>query len=323
MSKIKNYLKGNVSFLGLIFVFLVGVLVSKTFLSPINISNLLRSASFVGVIAIGMLFVVLCGSIDISVGSVFALAGYLFIVNADKGAVAIILPLGVGAFIGLINGFLTGKLAIPPFIGTMATMLLVKGIVLQLTGESTVKGPELSPFMKQLGRGTLFRFLPVPFLIFLICLLISAFILKRRKLGRNMYIVGGNEEAASMMGIRVRSTKYVAHCICGLLTAIGGVLFASRVGSAAPLAGAGYEMYAIAAVVIGGAALTGGVGKMSGTFFGTLIMGSFSNIFNLQKIIDPVWQDVIVGAVLLVVILLQAVVKMPSFKKYFQKESGI
>lgn len=325
MKKILDYLKGNVSLLGMVLVFLIGAAVSPTFLSVNNLSNLLRSASFIGLISIGMTFVVLCGSIDISVGSLFALSGYLFIVNVDKGILfALMFPILAGIAVGFLNGFLINELTIPPFIGTMATMLLVKGIVLFCTGESTVKGPKLEGFLKALGRGNLFGYVAVPFVIFVIFLLIADYILKRRVIGRNMYIVGGNEEAAKMMGVSVKKTKYMAHIFCGILTAAGGILFASRVGSAAPLAGSGYEMYAIAAVVIGGALLTGGVGRMSGTLFGTLIMGSFSNIFNLQKLINPVWQDVIVGSVLLVVIVLQAVVHMPeieNFKKLIIKQS--
>lgn len=316
MKKIVNYTKGNVSLLGLIIVFVIGALVSRTFISPDNLSNLLRSASFIGFIAIGMTFVVLCGSIDISVGSLFALSGYLFIINADKGIFfAILFPVLAGIAVGIANGFLINELTIPPFIGTMATMLLVKGIVLLCTGESTVKGPKLEGILKSLGRGSVLEYLAVPFFIFLIFLFLSDYILKRREIGRNMYIVGGNEEAARMMGVSSKKTKYIAHIFCSTLTAAGGILFASRVGSAAPLAGSGYEMYAIAAVVIGGASLTGGVGKMVGTLFGTLIMGSFSNIFNLQKFINPVWQDVIVGTVLLIVIVIQAMVHMPEFKK--------
>lgn len=315
MKKLSEYLRGNVSLLGLILVFMIGSAVSGTFLSVNNLSNLLRSASFIGLISIGMTFVVLCGSIDISVGSLFALSGYLFIINADKGLLpALLLPVLAGIGVGLLNGFLINELTIPPFIGTMATMLLVKGAVLLSTGESTVKGPKLQGALKALGRGNIFGYVAVPFVIFIIFLLLSDYILKRRVIGRNMYIVGGNEEAARMMGVSVRKTKYLAHIICSVLTSVGGILFASRVGSAAPLAGSGYEMYAIAAVVIGQALLTGGVGKMSGTLFGTLIMGSFSNIFNLQKLINPVWQDVIVGSVLLAVIVLQAAVHMPEFK---------
>lgn len=319
MKKISEYIKNNVSLIGLILVLLIGMMVSGTFLSVNNLSNLLRSASFIGLISIGMTFVVLCGSIDISVGSVFALSGCLFIAGADKGVVpALFFPLLAGILVGALNAFLINQLSIPPFIGTMATMLLVKGIVLLGTGESTIKGPKLEGFLKALGRGNLFGYVAVPFVIFIMFLLLADYVLKRRVIGRNMYIVGGNEEAAKMMGVSVIKTKYLAHIFCSFLAAVGGILFASRVGSAAPLAGSGYEMYAIAAVVVGGALLTGGVGKMSGTLFGTLIMGSFSNIFNLQKLINPVWQDVIVGAVLLAVIVLQAVVHMPEFIKLKQ-----
>lgn len=306
-------LRNNAAFVGLLLLIVLGAAASPAFLTAQNISNLLRSTSFVGLIAVGMTFVVLCGSIDISVGSTFAFSGYLFISNIDSGVVpAILIPLFAGVGIGIINGILINELSIPPFIGTMASMLLFKGIVLFLSNQSTVKGGKLDGVLKMLGRGTLWGFFPMPFVVFFLFLLVCGYLLRMRVVGRNMYIVGGNEEAARMMGVNPKRTRYIAHMMCGLLTAVGGILFASRVGSASPLAGSGYEMYAIAAVVIGGASLSGGIGKMSGTFFGALIMGSFSNIFNLQKIIQPVWQDVIVGGVLLLVIVVQAMMGMPK-----------
>lgn len=306
-------LRNNAALAGLVLLIAIGAAASPAFLTAQNISNLLRSTSFVGLIAVGMTFVVLCGSIDISVGPTFAFSGYLFITNLEYGATpAILIPLLAGIGIGLVNGVLINELSIPPFIGTMASMLLVKGIVLFLSNQSTVKGGKLDGFLRMLGRGTVWGFFPMPFVVFFLLLLVCGYLLRMRVVGRNMYVVGGNEEAARMMGVNPKRTRYIAHMLCGLLTAVGGILFASRVGSASPLAGTGYEMYAIAAVVIGGASLSGGIGKMSGTLFGALIMGSFSNIFNLQKIIKPVWQDVIVGGVLLLVIVVQAVMGMPK-----------
>ena len=134
-----------------------------------------------------------------------------------------------------------------------------------------------------------------------------------------MYIVGGNAEAATMMGVSVFKTLTVAHVFCGVFAALAGMLYTSRVGIASPIAGTGYEMYAIAAVVIGGASLNGGVGKMSGSFVGALIMASFNNIFKLQTLLGAVWEDVAIGVVLLIVIIVQALITMRGGKtKYVQ-----
>lgn len=308
IKKTTRFLSENVSFLGLVFVLIIGALLSPSFLTSENLSNVLRSASIIGCVSVGMTFVILCGSIDLSVSSVFALSGYCFIVLSESSIVlALLVPIAVGVSVGLLNGFLISKLNIPPFVGTLASMMLVRGIVLLLTNETTVKAKnELPAALKFIGRGAFLQYISVPLIIFIILALVVSYILNRRPIGRAMYIVGGNKEAARMMGVSVTKTLFFSHMICGGLAALGGVILASRVGSATPLAGNGYELYAIAAVVLGGARLTGGVGKTLGTFLGTLIMGSFTNIFNLQTILNAVWEQVLVGGILLVIVVLQA-----------------
>lgn len=317
MNKIKTVLAGNVALVGLIFVLLIGELVNPIFLSPDNLSNYLRSASIMGFIAIGMTFVILCGSIDLSVGSVFSLSGYMFIVLARHSILlAIAAPVVMGLAVGLLNGILINKMSIPPFVGTLSTMILFRGVVQQLSNQTTVNGGELPLPLLFLGRGMLFKYVPLPLVFFIIAVAVFSYILKARPFGRSFYIVGGNAEAARMMGVRVERTLYRAHVLSGIMASFAGILLASRVGSAYPLAGEGYEMYAIAAVVIGGAALTGGIGTMSGTFLGTLIVQSFSNIFNLQKILNPVWEKTVVGAILIFVVFIQAVV--PMYKDFLE-----
>lgn len=309
MKKAIRIITDNVALIGLALVLLTGTLVSPSFLTLENLSNVLRSASIMGCVAVGMTFVILCGSIDLSVSSMFALSGYCFIVLSQQSiALAILVPLAVGIAVGILNGFLVAKLSIPSFVGTLATMLFVRGLVLLLTGETTIKAenglPEALVFI---GRGSFFQRISMPLVLFLVIAAIAAYVLKKRPIGRAMYIVGGNQEAARMMGVSVAKTTFIAHAVCSLLAAAGGTILASRVGSAYPLAGDGYELYAIAAVVIGGASLNGGIGKMSGTMLGTLIMGSFTNIFNLQKTLNPVWENAVVGSILLIVVLLQAI----------------
>jgi ribose transport system permease protein len=314
MKKIKNFLSDNVALVGLVCVFILGTIIQPAFLSLDNLGNLFRSASIVGLISIGMLFVVLCGSIDISVGAIFALAGYLFISLAQTNPIlAIVAPLLTGVIVGALNAYLIDKMRIPAFISTLAVMMLCRGIVLLVTKESTVRNGDLSIVLKSLGRGNLLTYISFPIIFFSVISLLSAYFLRKYAMGRNMYIVGGNADAAVMMGVNKSRTMFTAHILCSVLACFAGIIFASRVGSAAPLAGTGYEMYAIAAVVIGGAQLDGGIGKVSGTFLGALIMGSFSNIFNLQKFINAVWQDAIIGIVLLAVIMIQAVIHMGLF----------
>lgn len=311
MKKIISFFSNNIALVGLLIVLLIGVCVQRTFISPANLTNLLRSASLMGFIGIGITFVVLCGSIDLSVASVFALSGYLMLNMAQYNIVlAFVVPLLAGALVGVINGVLIEKLSIPAFIATLATQMFVRGLVQMFCDEVTYKIDSVPVPVLALGRLTFGNLLPLPLILFVLATLIAAFILKRRFIGRSMYIVGGNLEAANMMGVSVPKTMITAHVICSVLTCIGGMIYTSRVGVASPLAGTGYEMYAIAAVVLGGAKLTGGVGKVSGSFIGTLIMSSFSNIFSMQNVLDAVWSDVVVGAVLLIVIMAQAMITL-------------
>ena len=305
--KIKKFFGNNPALVGLLILIALGTCVQTTFISWSNLSNLLRSASITGFIAIGMTFAVLCGSIDLSVGAVFAVAGFLTLHFSQYSVIlAFLITLVFAAIVGLINGLLITKVRIPAFIGTMATMEFCRGLVQVLTNESTYKISDIPPVILGISRTNVAGFLPLPFVLFVIATLITAFILHRRYIGRCMYIVGGNQEAATMMGISVTRTMLAAHTFCSVFAACGGVLYMSRTSVATPLAGTGYEMYAIAAVVIGGASLNGGIGKMSGSFIGSLIMASFTNIFSLQSVLDPVWQDVVIGGILLTVIWAQA-----------------
>jgi ribose transport system permease protein len=320
LEKIKLFIFGNVAFAGLLFVLIIGTFVNPLFLTPENINNMLRSASIIGFVAIGMTFVILCGSIDLSTSSVFAFVGYLFVTLGQKAPIlALIIPILVGMTIGLVNGFLVTKMSIPAFVGTLATMIFVRSLVLICTKETTINGGNIAAFLKFLGRGTVLPYVSMPFVLFVAITLLVAYMMKRRPIGRAMYIVGGNPEAAKMMGVSPQNTLIAAHIFCGAMAAFGGIIFASRIGSALPLAGTGYELYAIASVVIGGAALSGGKGKMSGTFFGALVMGSFSNIFNMQRVLNAVWQNVVIGAVLLLVIFIQALMVSPALMKRMKK----
>ncbi|WP_320123001.1 ABC transporter permease [uncultured Sphaerochaeta sp.] len=316
MKKVTKYLLDNTAIIGLIFIIIVGALANPAFLRIENISNLLRSASLVGIIAVGMTFVILCGSIDLSVGSVFALAGYFFIKFGQTSPVlALLVPLVIGFLLGSLNGVLVTKMRIPAFIGTLATMMFARSLVLIFSKEVTTTARNLPSFLKLIGRGKVFGIIPMPFVILVILVLISSYLLAKFPFGRALYIVGGNMDAATMMGVSVQKTLFSAHVISSVLAAFGGIVFASRVGSAQPLAGTGYEMYAIASVVIGGAQLSGGVGKISGSFLGAIIMGSFTNIFSMQHLMNAVWQNAVIGLILLAIIILQSTFLNSLFNK--------
>ena len=308
MKKVKRFISSNSALVGLVLLVIAGTAIQSTFLSATNMSSLLRQASITGFLAIGMTFVVLCGSIDLSVGSVFAVGGFLMLHFSQYSLIlALVITIVFAVVVGAVNGLLITKLSIPPFIGTMATMEICRGIVQKLTGEVTYKLANTSPVILGISKSDVAG-IPLPFLLFILMTLVTALILNKRKLGRNMYIVGGNAEAARMMGVSETKTIISAHILCAICAALGGIIFMSRNGVALPLAGTGYEMYAVAAVVIGGASLNGGIGKISGTFIGSLIMASFTNIFSLQSWVDAVWQDVAVGGILLAVIYVQVIV---------------
>ncbi len=317
MQKIKAFFNDNIALAGLLVVWLIGILVNRNFMSVGNMNSLLRAASYMGFIGVGMTFVILCGSIDLSVGAVFALSGYYMLYMSQRSVLlAFIVPVVISLVIGLINGVLVSYMHIPSFIATLATQMFVRGWAQQLTHETTYAVRDIPKVIVMLARDNVLGIVPIPLLMFVAVSVLAAFILKKRFIGRSMYIVGGNNEAANMMGINVNRTFIIAHMFCAVLSCGGGMISSARVGAASPLAGSGYEMYAIAAVVLGGALLTGGVGKVSGTFIGVLIMSSFSNIFSMQKWIDAVWQDVVVGAVLLIVVMIQAIIRtgVPSGK---------
>jgi ribose/xylose/arabinose/galactoside ABC-type transport system permease subunit len=306
----REYASRSSPFIGLVVVFVIGALISPFFLTLENLANFARTSSIMGFVAIGMTFVILCGSIDLSVSSVFSLSGFLFILFSKYSiALAICVPLAAGLVVGLFNGVLITWLSIPAFVATLATMIFLRGLVLVVTNETTFRVAGLSSVLSFLGRGMIFKYISFPLLMFIAAIVVASFVLRRRPIGRAMYIVGGNAEAARMMGVSVLGTMTAAHVICSVMAAFGGIFLASRVGAAYPLSGTGYELYAIAAVVMGGARLTGGVGNVSGTVAGTFIIGAFSNIFNLQRFLDPVWELVVVGCVLLAVVFLQSLVE--------------
>jgi ribose transport system permease protein len=278
------------------------------FLTSVNILNILKQNSMIGMVAIGMTFVILMRGIDLSVGSLLALGGILAAMLSPYGlAAALIVPVAVTALLGGVNGLIIAKMKIEPFIVTLAMMIGVRGVVYAVTKEKTrTIDDSLTDFFVTMGNGT-FIGIPVPVWIFLIILAAAAFVLRFTRFGRNVYAIGGNEDATHLMGIRVDRMKIAVYTLSGALSGFTGIVLAGRLGGAAqPVAGDMWELDAIAAVVIGGTLLVGGRGNVVGTFIGVMLLGIILNIINLQGTLDSWWQPVIRGTFLLLIVIVQA-----------------
>lgn len=278
------------------------------FLTSVNILNILKQNSMIGIVAIGMTFVILMRGIDLSVGSLLALGGILAAMLSPYGlAAALIVPIVVTALLGAVNGLIIAKMRIEPFIVTLAMMIGVRGVVYAVTKEKTrTIDDSVTDFFVMLGNGT-FIGIPVPVWIFLVILAAAVFILRFTRFGRNVYAIGGNEDATHLMGIRVDRMKIAVYTLSGALSGFTGIVLAGRLGGAAqPVAGNMWELDAIAAVVIGGTLLVGGRGNVFGTFIGVMLLGIILNIINLQGTLDSWWQPVIRGTFLLLIVIVQA-----------------
>lgn len=287
---------------GLIAILLAAViilsLVSDTFLTVTNLMNVLRQVSINGILAIGMTFIILTAGIDLSIGSLMAVAAVIAtsIVSHDPGAVGLALIAGVAAsgILGGVSGTMSAKLNVAPFVATLAMMTIARGIALIYTnGRPIVVSSE--PF-KFLGQGYIGP-LPVPVIIFVAVAAIMGVVLYKTKFGRYVYAIGGNENASKISGIRVGRIKIWVYVINGFLAGLAGILLSSRISSGQPNSGMGYELDAIAAVVIGGTSLFGGRGSLLGTIVGVLIIGIINNGLNLLDV-SSYWQQIIKGLII-------------------------
>ena len=231
--QIKTLLKRHNAILGLIFMIILAACINKSFLTLENLTNVLRQASMNGMIAVGMTMVIICGSIDLSVGTMIGLCGYIALYFSNYSLIlAVIVPLLTGVIVGTINGFLINKIKIAPFIATLATMMAVKGTTLVLTNENTYFASNSIEQFQYIGRGLLAPYVTVPSVMFICCAVAGAYILRHTMLGRNMYAVGGNTEAARMMGVNVEKTLMFSHIFTGGMAALAGITLVSRVGAA-------------------------------------------------------------------------------------------
>ncbi|MGE5627252.1 MAG: ABC transporter permease subunit [Solirubrobacterales bacterium] len=302
-NNLKNFLLKYVSLIGLLLLCIIISLISPRFLTVSNILNVLTQVSVNAILAIGMSFVILTGGIDLSVGSVLAITGAIVATFARGGGNIIpgaLAAIAIGAIIGLVNGLLVSKGKVQAFIVTLATMTIFRGVTYVFTDGNPISG--LGDNISFIGNKLVFG-VPIPIFLILIVLLIAWYALNQTRFGRYVYALGGNEDSARLSGINTNKIKTLVYVISGITAAIGGIIVTSRIGSASPNAGAGFELDAIAAVVLGGTSLAGGEGKVTGTIIGALIIGVLNNGLNLMGV-SPFYQSIAKGVVILLAVLL-------------------
>lgn len=283
-----------------------GIMFGDSFLSTRNLLNIALASSFLAIIAVGMTLVIVSGGIDLSVGSVMALAAVLTAYGSQRGSVvAIALPLIVCALIGLVNGLLIGRGRMAPFIITLASLLFARGLAFAVSDNGNVTYLiESGMAVTRLGQARVFG-VGLPLLIALVVFAIGIVLLNRTAFGQAVIAIGGSEEAAEQMGIRVGRTKIALYTISGLLAGLAGLLVAARSSSGLSTIGSGLELEAIAAVVIGGTLLTGGRGSLTGTLAGVMLLGAIQNLINQVGTLASSWQQVVSGVFLVVVVVAQ------------------
>ncbi|MBO8165826.1 MAG: ribose ABC transporter permease [Thermotogae bacterium] len=301
LKKFLNLLRKFPIILGFIGVVVLFSILTNRFFTLSNFLNVFRQISINAIIAFGMTFVILSGGIDLSVGSVFALAAVVgaSIIKGGNVFLGSLAALGVGAAMGAFNGAIIAKLKLQPFIVTLATMAIARSFTQVYTQGRPITG--LPSTFREIGRGELFS-VPVPIYIMFAVFFISLYILSNTKLGLYTYSIGGNEEATRLSGIKVIRYKVTIYTISGLLSALSALILTARLNSAQPIFGTGYELDAIAAVVLGGTSLSGGKGTIIGTLFGAMVMGVINNGMNLVNV-SPFYQQAVKGAVILLAVM--------------------
>ena len=277
-----------------------------SFATGANLSSILVQSSFLAVVALGMTFVIMTGGIDLSVGSVFALGGVLAAYASQFGVVAaVVVPLVVCGLIGLLQGWIIARLGLEPFIVTLAGLLFARGLLLLITdsGTTTYRVPEGSAF-RQLAQGDLLG-VPIPILVVVVLYALGTLVLYRTSFGPTVLAIGGQQDAAVLMGLPVGRTKVVTYVMSGLLAGFAGVMIASYTSAGVTVIGVGFELTAIAAVVLGGTLLSGGAGTVLRTLVGVLLLQVIANIINQVGSLPSAWQAVVQGAILLGVVVVQ------------------
>nr|WP_235815113.1 ABC transporter permease [Neobacillus vireti] len=294
---------------GIVFILLAMIIVmsfmSDTFLRTQNILNIVRQISFIGIVAMGVTIVIITTGIDLSSGSVIALTSVLVASVAHPGDSligALALGAGIGIACGAVNGIITAKGKIPPFIATLGMMTAARGLALLFSDGRPI--PNLSESFMFLGKGVVAG-IPVPIIVFILIGIISHILLSKTKFGKYTYAIGGNEHAAKICGINVDRYLIFIYMYAGLLSAIAGMMLTARISVGQPSMGVSFELDAIAAAVIGGTSLSGGVGTIPGTIIGALIIGVLNNSLDLLGV-SSYWQQILKGAIIVSAVLIDS-----------------
>ena len=294
--------------IGLVVLCAILWILTPYFLTVSNLLNIAEQTSINAIVAVGMTFVILSAGIDLSVGSIVALAGVILGIALRDGqplALALTMALATGVVCGLVNGLLVSQGGLPPFIVTLGTMSIARGAALLVTEGRPISG--FAPSFRVLATGRA-GFIPAPVIATAVVYLAAHVALTRTTFGRYVYAIGGNEEATRLSGVAVRFHKTMIYAVSGLMSAIAAVVLTARLNSAQPIAGMMYELDAIAATVIGGTSLMGGDGTLAGTLVGALIMGVLRNGLNLLGV-SSFLQQIVIGGVIVVAVLLDTVLK--------------
>jgi len=299
-------------FIALFVMCLTLAVISENFLSTRNILNVLRQTSINGILAIGMTFVILTRGIDLSVGSVVAFAGLVAASLATTSAtgmvgngpypalLAIAVGMAVGMACGAVSGVIVSRFHVPAFVATLGMLSAARGMALIYSGGRPI--PSLTEEFRWIGTGSVGG-IPVPIFLLLGTFAVAHFVLTQTRFGRHVYAVGGNPHAAKVSGLPVRRIRFTVYVIAGALAGLAGMVLAARTGSALPQAGIAYELDAIAAVVIGGTSLAGGVGRVTGTLIGALLIGVMNNGLDLMGV-ESYYQQVIKGVLIVAAVML-------------------
>jgi ribose/xylose/arabinose/galactoside ABC-type transport system permease subunit len=294
---VKNF--EQIALLGaLIFLAIVLSILSPTFLTSINIMNLLRQASLVGITSLGLAIIILSGEIDLSVGSMQAAVGVLvvFLINRTGSLVlGIVAGLGLGLIVGIIIATIVTQGRVNSLIATLAMLAIIRGLTLIATEAASIQNYVKA--FTYIGVGYMGS-VPIPVVVFVILSIFVYYLLNKTIFGRNLYAVGGNSDAARLSGINVVKYKYIAFVIGGLFTSLAAIILSARLNSGQPQAGVGFELQVVSAVILGGVSLSGGRGTLSGVLIGVLILSMLSNGLVLLNV-SSFWQEVARGIVLI------------------------
>lgn len=287
-----------------VILFIILSFASDAFFTITNLVNILRQAAVIGIISIGMTFVIITGGIDLSVGAIVAFSGVVATSFAVKDSsypafFAVGAGLLVGMACGVFSGFFTAIMDLPPFISTLATTTIARGLALVYTGGRPITS--LSDAYVKIGKGSI-GILPIPVVIFIVTAAIGIFFLNFTKFGRHVFAVGGNERAAIVSGINAKAIKFICYVISGSLSSLAAIVLSARIQTGQPAGGVGYETDAITAVVIGGTSMLGGVGTIIGSVVGMLFVSVMTNGLDLLNV-SSYYQQVIKGVIIIIAVL--------------------